>query len=125
MTDHGFPKHVRLLKSSDFERVFAARNSVGNSSFALFGSPNELKLPRLGITASRRIGNAVARNRWKRLVREAFRLSQHELPAVDLVCVVRGPEPPELKQFVAMLAGMAWRIDRRARKPTQKSSGDL
>lgn len=125
MTDHGFPKHVRLLKSSDFERVFAARNSVGNSNLALFGAANELRHPRLGITVSRRVGNAVARNRWKRLLREAFRMSQQELPSVDLVCVVRGPEPPALVHLMTMITGMAWRIERRGRQSAEKRNGCL
>jgi len=120
MPDRGLSKQVRLLKSSDFERVFAARNSVGNSCLAIFGAANEMGRPRLGITVSRRVGNAVARNRWKRLLREAFRLSQSELPAVDLVCVVRGPEPPALEQLMTMISGMAWRIERRGRQSAEQ-----
>ena len=120
MPDRGLSKQVRLLKSSDFERVFAARNSVGNSCLAIFGAANEMRRPRLGITVSRRVGNAVARNRWKRLLREAFRLSQSELPAVDLVCVVRGPEPPALEQLMTMISGMAWRIERRGRQSAEQ-----
>lgn len=120
MPDRGFPNQVRLLRASEFERVFAARNSVGNSSLALFGAENELGHPRLGITVSRRVGNAVARNRWKRLLREAFRLSQPQLPAVDLVCVVRGPEPPALEQLMTIISGMAWRIERRGRQSAEK-----
>jgi len=45
---------------------------------------------RLGITASRRVGNAVERNRAKRVVREAFRRLRQELPAgLELVVIVR------------------------------------
>ena len=46
--------------------------------------------PRLGLAiAARVVGNAVSRNRIKRLVRESFRLHQHELPAVDIVVSAR------------------------------------
>ena len=47
---------------------------------------------RLGITASRKIGNAVARSRARRLIREAFRVVFPELPdALDIVVIVRRP----------------------------------
>lgn len=106
---------MRLLRASEFERVFAARNSVGNSHFVLYGAANDVGFARLGITVSRRVGNAVARNRWKRLLREAFRLSQHELPSLDLVCVARAPEPPTLAQLMTKISESARRLDRRAR----------
>jgi ribonuclease P protein component len=121
MNDHRFPKRLRLLKAPEFEGVFAARNSVGNSSFALFGAANELGYARLGITVSRRIGGAVERNRWKRLLREAFRLSQHELPAADFVCVVRGATPPELPQLLDAIQGTAKRIARKIGRVPEKS----
>jgi ribonuclease P protein component len=116
MTDLRFPKRLRLLRASEFERVFAARNSVANSCFALYGAANDVGHPRLGITVSRKVGNAVVRNRWKRLLREAFRLSQHALPVVDLVCVARATQPPELSQLLAAIPDMANRIGRRIRK---------
>ena len=119
MSDLRFPKRLRLLRASEFERVFAARNSAGNSYVTLYFAANELGHPRLGITVSRKVGNAVARNRWKRLLREAFRLSQQALPAGDLVCVARAAKPPELSQLLAMIPELANRIDRRIRKSAQ------
>lgn len=62
---------------------------VRAGSFLLLGVPRSPPAPtRLGIVASRRVGNAVARNRAKRLLREVFRLHRHELPdGLDLVAI--------------------------------------
>ncbi len=55
-------------------------------SFTMFGLPNDQDGPRLGITVTRKVGNAVRRNRIKRLFREIFRQNQHQLDAaLDLV----------------------------------------
>jgi ribonuclease P protein component len=53
-------------------------------------APNDVSVPRLGIVASRKVGNAVVRNRVKRLIREVFRRSSDARPAgVDLVVIPR------------------------------------
>jgi ribonuclease P protein component len=111
MTRHGFPKRVRLLRASDFERVFARRLSAGNAWFTVYGAANEFGHPRLGLVVSRRIGSAAARNRWKRLLREAFRLTQDRLPALDMLCVVRSQTPPTLAELMESLPTLVERID--------------
>ncbi|MEX0613562.1 MAG: ribonuclease P protein component [Pirellulales bacterium] len=116
MTNYRFPKRVRLLRASEFERVFAARISAADAWIALYGAANDLDYPRFGVTVSRRIGGATTRNRWKRLLREAFRLSQHRLPPLDLVCVARAPAPPELRHLMESLPAMAMSIERRLQK---------
>ncbi|MDR0611433.1 MAG: ribonuclease P protein component [Planctomycetaceae bacterium] len=68
-----FPRTARLRKSSEFKRVFDARCSASNDVLIVFAAPNSLEYSRLGLSVSRKIGNAVIRNRWKRLIREAFR----------------------------------------------------
>jgi ribonuclease P protein component len=113
MSDHRFPKRMRLLRASEFERVFEARNSASDAWIVLYGAASETGYPRIGLTVSRRVGDAVERNRWKRLLREAFRLSQTELPPLDLVCVARGQSPPTLGQMRDSLIALSSRVQRR------------
>jgi ribonuclease P protein component len=113
MASQRFPKRLRLLSAKDFERVFAARASVSDSWMVLYGATTEAGHARLGLTLPRRVGGAVVRNRWKRMLREAFRLSQHELPAVDFVCVPRSTSPPELSELTESLRTLAVRIERK------------
>jgi len=97
------PKSLRLQRASQFDRVFAARRSRADRHLVVYAAANGLPHPRLGLVVSRKGGGAVVRNRWKRRLREAFRLAQHELPAVDLVCLPRSPQPPELERLIASL----------------------
>lgn len=122
MTDHRFPKRLRLLRASDFERVFAARSSAGDQWIVLHGAANELGHPRLGLTISGRVGGAVARNRWKRLLREAFRLAQHELPKLDLVCVPRTVAPPQLCELMESMPVLATQIARKLQRSAGQST---
>jgi ribonuclease P protein component len=113
MASQRFPKRLRLLSPKDFERVFAARVSASDSRLVLYGQANTLEHARLGLTVPRRVGGAVRRNRWKRLLREAFRLVQHELPAIDYVCVPRSTAPPELRQLMESLSDLSRRLVRK------------
>ena len=78
--DHHFPKSFRLCRAGQFQNVFATRCSVADHAIILFAAPNDLPYCRLGLSVSKKIGNAVVRNRWKRLLREAFRTIRSELP---------------------------------------------
>jgi ribonuclease P protein component len=75
-----FTRAHRLTHAKEFDAVFKARNSSRGSRIIVHGLANGLAWSRLGLSVGRKFGNAVARNRFKRLCREAFRLSQHDLP---------------------------------------------
>jgi ribonuclease P protein component len=123
MSELRFPKRMRLLRAAEFDRVFKARQSAARPWFILYGAANEVGAPRLGLTVSRKVGNAVERNRWKRLLREAFRLSQQKLPSLDFVVVARSPAPPSLDELRAALLEMASCIDTRIRAPRRQNGG--
>jgi ribonuclease P protein component len=119
MTDHRFPKQSRLLLGREFDRVFAARTSASDRWLVVYGIENDLGRPRLGLAVSRRVGSAVARNRWKRVLREAFRLSQMQLPPLDIVCVPRTGKDPGAERLSSALIDLATQVDKqRARKRT-------
>lgn len=93
-----FPKSARLRSRSDFSRAKTSSERVVTRHFVFLLSPRAessaggaFRGARLGVTASRKVGTAVVRNRAKRLVREAFRATSATLwpDAVDLIVVVR------------------------------------
>ena len=87
-----FPAVLRLRRKRDFDSVYARGRRVGDRFFALTASPNEAGLARLGLAvATKAAGSSVERNRLRRLIRETFRLRQHELPCVDVVVSARPP----------------------------------
>ena len=114
MSDHRFPKSSRLKSPADFRRVFERRRSATNGRLTVLGCENDLGYTRLGLSVSRRVGGAVVRNRWKRLLREAFRLSREKLPpGLDLVIVAKDPTPPELNWLLEELPRLATQVARR------------
>jgi ribonuclease P protein component len=89
-----FPPSRRLKTPAEFDRCYKRRRSASDTVLIVYACENALDHPRLGCSVSKKVGNAVVRNRYKRLFREAFRLAQHDLPPVDLVLIPRpGGEP--------------------------------
>jgi ribonuclease P protein component len=89
---NSFGPELRLRRKLEFDALYAAGRRIDDRFFGLRIKPNGLAFPRLGLAvAVKTAGNAVRRNRLRRLVRESFRLARHELPAVDIVVAAKFP----------------------------------
>jgi len=87
---YDFPKIMHLRKRGEFDNVFGQRRSHADRVLIVYGATNARNVSRLGLVVSKKVGKANLRNRWKRLIREVFRLEQHKLSVpVDLVVIPR------------------------------------
>ncbi|NTV49386.1 MAG: ribonuclease P protein component [Geobacteraceae bacterium] len=84
-----FPKSVRLRKRAEFLQLASAQHKKTVRGFLVVWSENNLQTARLGITASKKIGCAVVRNRVKRYLREFFRHNRFGVAAVDVNIIAR------------------------------------
>lgn len=87
----GIPASQRLRKQSDFQQVRRSEHRIHCGPFVVqyeLGSAGSASPTMLGVIASRRVGNAVKRNRGKRLVREIFRRHAGTLPCGSRFVVV-------------------------------------
>jgi ribonuclease P protein component len=108
---HTFPTTHRLHGAAAFAAVYDAGIREARGPLAAFVRANALDHPRLGLSVSRRVGTAVQRNRIKRLLREAFRMMQHDFPAAyDLVLAVRPHRALALADYQKILTALIARL---------------
>jgi ribonuclease P protein component len=117
MSDQRFGKALRIRRPADFDKVYRSPVYAVDRVLVVRGCRNELAYSRLGISVSRKVGNAVFRNRWKRLIREAFRLCKQQLPdGLDLVVRPRKGADPELQAILRSLLRLAPQIAKRLKR---------
>lgn len=85
-----FPKKNRLVSNSQFRAVFARKVRCEDELLTVYAAQNDCGRARLGVTIGRKCGKAVVRNRFKRLLREAFRRNQLEIEPFDYVVMLSG-----------------------------------
>ena len=83
---HGFARRDRLTKTDEFSSVFNFRRRISGQYLALHYRHNDLDYARLGLVVGKKVARrSVDRNYMKRVLRELFRLNQHQLSGLDLV----------------------------------------
>ena len=113
-----FPKSARVRKHDEFARVYATNAYAADDTLVVQVGKNTVDDNcRLGLSVSRKVGNAVVRNRWKRLIREVFRKCRGNLPAgLDVVVRPRKGANPSYQSINHSLERL---VRRAARKLTQ------
>ena len=120
-----FPKSHRLGGREAFSNVFDAKVREARGPLMVYSKPNEIGHCRLGLSTSRKVGTAVRRNRIRRLLREAFRYLQHDLPGgYDIVIVPRPHEPLQLAEYQRLLSAIVIKLHTVWRRRNPQKSTD-
>ena len=125
-----FPAAARLNRQADFDAVFAGNRFAADETLVVTATRTRHANSRLGLSIGRQVGNAVVRNLWKRLIREAYRRNRQRIPsALDIVVRPRKGAIPSLDRVERSLLALTQRIERDlqrgprfARPPLDRSS---
>ena len=120
MTQPGLPfrKSQRIVRGAQFGHILRRGKCVADEVLVLCALRSESEQPpRIGVTIPKKCGPATIRNRWKRLIRESFRIQQHELPnGYDFIVRPKKGAQPDwrlIKRSIPTLARRAVKLDRR------------
>ncbi len=117
MKQFGLDKTQRIRRSAEYAEIYELAQRAGDNLLLVFGAATDRPHARFGLSVSRRHGNAVRRSALKRLLREAFRLSQHDLPGgMDLILIPRHGLKASLPEVRQSLVRLAWKLARRLKR---------
>ncbi|MEW4488831.1 ribonuclease P protein component [Thalassoglobus sp. JC818] len=109
-----FSREQRLRSGRDFERVYARKLRAGNEHLLIFADRSPTGVTRIGLSVSRKNGNSVVRHRIRRLLKEAFRLSQSDLPdGIDLILIPRPGSNSTVQDYQRALVSLSSKLARR------------
>jgi ribonuclease P protein component len=124
--DFCFEKSLRLLNASEYQAVFdESRLKVSTAEILFLARKNNLTQPRLGLViAKKNVRLSVQRNRVKRIIRESFRLQQHQLPGIDVIVLARkGLGELDNKQLHETCNQLWQQLEKRAEKHFRQREG--
>lgn len=114
MVQFPFPATAHLRRGADFRRVYDRKCKAADGVLLIFVDRCPQTETRIGLSVSRKHGNAVVRNRLKRLLREAFRLSGDRLPTgLDLVVIPLAKDRASLPAYIESLTRLCRKLLRR------------
>lgn len=109
-----FPGTARLRRQYQFDAVYRGKHYAGDGVLVIRAIRNDVGHTRLGLSVSKKVGNAVVRNKWKRLIREAFRKQQADIPrGMDIVVRPKRGAVADYGAVYTSLLNLCRRIDRK------------
>ena len=123
--DQSFPKSLHVLSSQAFGKILREGGTAASNTLVVAALPHaksgDARPTRIGITIPKRTGNAVVRNRWKRLIREAFRLHKDAMPVgYDLIVRPKKGAEANFQHIVKELPSVARRAVKRANESSHR-----
>ncbi|MCA9578551.1 MAG: ribonuclease P protein component [Polyangiales bacterium] len=121
-----YPPSARVRRRADYRRIQSSRGRVHTRQFLIVLASSPVEAPRLGVTVTKKVGNAVTRNRIKRVVREVFRRNLTLFPRhTDLVFIAKqGAERVRYGELLRDLEGVREALVRqRDRLPAPTPTG--
>lgn len=116
-SDERFPKSLRLVSQLDFDRVFKEGAVASDAVLVIHAARGKQAWTRVGLSVSKRVGNSPVRNRWKRLIREAFRRQKGEMPiGIDIVVRPKRGAVPDYALVFKSLLKLAIQLDRKLKQ---------
>lgn len=109
----------RLRTKAEYDHVLQFKCNVRGKCLLLYGMTNSLGRPRLGRVIGKRWGHAVARNRYRRWVREAFRVNKAAIPAMDIVVMLTHNQGLSYQMIMEDLVGLVPMLETKLRKRLQ------
>jgi ribonuclease P protein component len=111
-----FPRSRHLRSPLDFARVYDLNRRAGDQHLLIFAGPNrDGASTRVGFSISKKNGNSPQRHRIRRLLREAFRLSQYEIPdGLDLILIPRPGSGSTLDDYRRSLVKLTRKLAQRS-----------